>query len=130
MAAAVQVTSQTFQALVDKGGIILLDWWAPWCGPCRSFGPVFEKAADAHPDITFGKINTDEERELSGMFEIRSIPTLMVFREKVLIFAQPGAVPAAGLDEIIRQARSLDMGKVRKDLAEQEAAQKSKVPQA
>ena len=123
---AMQVTAANFQETVEKGGVVLLDWWAPWCGPCRAFAPVFEKAAETYADVTFGKINTDEEQQLAGMFEIRSIPTLMVFRDKVLVFAQPGALPAAALEDLIQQVKGLDMEKVLKDVEEQERAEKEK----
>ena len=99
MGSAKQVTAQNFRDTVEQGGIVLLDFWAPWCGPCRSFGPVFEKVAADNPDLTFGKVNTDEETELAGAFEIQSIPTLMVFRDRVLLYSQPGALGAAAVGE-------------------------------
>src|SRR5271166_2407501 len=120
MGGALQITAKNFRDTVEKGGIVLLDFWAPWCGPCRSFASVFEKVAADNPDITFGKVHTDEEAELAGAFEIRSIPTLMVFRDRVLLYSQPGALPAAGLEDIVRQVRAVDMDKVRAELAAQE----------
>ncbi len=122
MGSAKQVTAQNFRETVEQGGIVLLDFWAPWCGPCRNFAPVFEKVAEANPDITFGKVNTDEEAELAGAFEIQSIPTLMVFRDRVLLYSQPGALAAAALEDIVRQVRSVDMAKVRAELAAQAKA--------
>jgi thioredoxin 1 len=119
MGSAKQVTAQNFRDTVEQGGIVLLDFWAPWCGPCRSFAPVFEKVAADNPDLTFGKVNTDEETELAGAFEIQSIPTLMVFRDRVLLYSQPGALGAAALEDIVRQARAVDMEKVRAELAAQ-----------
>jgi len=119
--ATINVTGETFKDLVSRDGIVLLDFWASWCGPCRAFAPVFEKAAEKHTDITFGKVNTDEQQELSGAFQIQSIPTLMAFRDRVLIFSQPGALPAAALDQLIVKIRGLDMDEVRKKIAEHEA---------
>ena len=100
---------------------MLVDWWAPWCGPCRVFGPVFEKASEKHADIVFGKINTDEQKDLAQAFNIRSIPTLFIFREKVLLFAEAGSLPASALDQVIEKVRSLDMDEVRAKIAEEEA---------
>ena len=119
MGSAKQVTAQNFRETVEQGGIVLLDFWAPWCGPCRAFAPVFEKVAADNPDLTFGKVNTDEETELAGAFDIQSIPTLMVFRDRVLLYSQPGALGAAALEDIVRQVRAVDMEKVRAELAAQ-----------
>ncbi len=116
----VEVTSKNFKEVVEKDGIVLLDWWAPWCGPCRTFGPTYEKVAGKNADITFGKVNTEDQPELAGSFDIRSIPTLMILRDKVLLFSQPGALPEAALEDLIKQVRALDMEKVRAEIAEQE----------
>jgi thioredoxin 1 len=118
----VEITQQNFKPTVAKDGIVLIDWWAAWCGPCRAFAPTFEKVAAKHPDIVFGKVDTEAQQELAGSFDIRSIPTLMILRDQVLLFSQPGALPEAALEDLIRQVRALDMDKVRADIAEQERA--------
>jgi len=128
--ATVQLTEKNFQDTVENNDIVLIDYWAPWCAPCRAFGPVFEKASDKHPDVVFGKVNTEDEQGLAAAFSIRSIPTLMVFRQKVLLFAQPGMLPANVLDDLIGQVKALDMDKVRKEIAEEESKQKGSQPQA
>jgi thioredoxin 1 len=120
MKATVDITEANFKSVAEKDGIVLIDWWAPWCGPCRMFGPTYEKVAGRHPDITFGKVNTEEEQSLAGAFDIRSIPTLMILRDKVLLFSQAGALPEAALEDVIRQVRELDMEKVRAEIAAQE----------
>jgi len=119
--ATVKITSQNFEAIVKKGGVVLLDWWAPWCGPCRAFGPIFERVAGANPDIVFGKVNTEEEPELAGQFNISSIPTLMVIKDSALIFSQPGMLPEKALADLVAQARTVDMEQVRKKLSKAEA---------
>ena len=116
----VELTQQSFEQTVNAGGIVLVDWWASWCGPCRMFAPTYEKVAAKHPDIVFGKVDTEAQQALAGSFDIRSIPTLMILRDKVLLFSQAGAMPEAALEDIIRQVRALDMEKVRSEIAEQE----------
>jgi thioredoxin len=118
--ATVALTTENFNQYVEKDGVLVIDWWAPWCGPCRTFGPIYDKASEKHTDVTFGKINTEEQPDLAGTFQIQAIPTLMVFRDQVLVFARPGVVPAAALDDLISQVRALDMDDVRKQLAEQD----------
>jgi len=121
--ATVALTAENFNQYVEKDGVLVIDWLAPWCAPCRAFGPVYDKASETHADVTFGKVNTEEQPELAGTFQIQAIPTLMVFRDQVLVFARPGAIPAAALDEIISQVRALDMDDVRKKIAEEEKAE-------
>jgi thioredoxin 1 len=117
----IELTQENFDNTITDNSMVIIDFWAPWCGPCRGFAPVYEKAAEAHPDIVFAKINTDEQQELAGSFGIRSIPTLMVFREQVILFQQAGALPGNALEQVITQAKSMDMEKVRAELAAQES---------
>jgi thioredoxin len=121
--ATVELTKENFQDVVTKNDMVVVDFWAPWCGPCKGFAPVFETASGQHADIVFAKVNADDEQELAGAFSIRSIPYVMFFRERVIVFAQAGALPAEGLDSVIRQARALDMAKVHKQVAEQQSQQ-------
>ena len=113
----VELTKDSFQEAIRPDNTLIVDFWAPWCGPCRGFAPVFEKAAQTHPDITFAKVNTDVEQELAGALGLRSIPTLMVFREQVLLFSQPGALSGGQLEELLEKVQSLDMEKVHQDIA-------------
>ena len=101
-----EITQQNFESVVDKDGIVFIDWWAPWCGPCKSFGPTYESVAAKHPDITFGKVNTENEQALAQAFDIRSIPTLMILRDKVLLYSQAGAMPESALEDLVRQVRA------------------------
>ena len=116
--ATIDLTRDSFEAVIRDNAIVLADFWAPWCGPCRQFAPVYESLSEQHKDIVFAKINTEEERELAGHFQIRSIPTLMVFREQIIVFSQPGALPPAALASVIGKVRELDMDAVRKEIAE------------
>jgi thioredoxin len=118
--ATIALSKDNFEQVVTGNDTVIVDFWAPWCGPCRGFAPVFEATSEKHVGVVFAKVNTEEEPELAGHFEIRSIPTLMVFREKVLLFSQPGALPAAGLEALIRKVKEIDMAQVHRDIAEQE----------
>lgn len=123
MVATVNLGQEGFEATVSKPGIVLVDFWATWCGPCRMFGPVFEKVAQANPDITFAKVDTEAEQELAGALRITSIPTLMVFRDGYLLYAEPGALPEAALKTLVERVRALDMEKLKKEAEAQDAAQ-------
>jgi thioredoxin 1 len=123
--ATMNLTKDSFQETIEKNGIVLVDWWAAWCGPCRAFGPVFERVSEKHPDAVFAKVDTEAEQELAGAFGIRSIPTLMIFRDKVLLYAEPGALPEEALEEIIAKVKALDMDDVRRRIAERESAGKA-----
>ena len=120
--ATVALTQSTFADTISSNDIVLVDWWASWCGPCRMFAPIFETAATTHPDLVFAKVDTEAEQALAGAAGIQSIPTLMVFREQVLVFSQPGAIPAAALEDLIAQVRALDMDEVRRSVGESTAA--------
>lgn len=121
--AVLDLNQENFESTVLDNDFVIVDFWAPWCGPCRAFAPTFEAAAEKHTDITFAKVNTEIEQGIAANFQIRSIPTLMIFREKVIIYSQPGSLPASGLEELISKVRELDMAQVHKEIAEEQATQ-------
>ena len=114
-----ELTKENFEQVITSNPTVIVDYWAPWCGPCRGFAPVFERVAEANPDVVFAKVNTDDEQEIAQHFQIRSIPTLMVFREQIIVFSQPGALPQNALEQVVAKAKTLDMEEVRKQIAEQ-----------
>lgn len=121
--AVINLTKDAFDKVIADNQMIIFDFWAEWCGPCKQFGPIFEAVAEKHPDIVFAKVNVEEEQELAGMFQVRSIPTVAMMREQVVVFANPGMIPAENLEQVIQQMRDLDMNKVRADIEAQQAQQ-------
>lgn len=120
--AAIELNKDNFETTISSNDVVIVDFWAPWCGPCRGFAPIYEAASENHPNIIFAKVNTEEQQELAGYFQIRSIPTLMVFREQVILYSEAGSLPASALDALIDQVMGLDMAQVHKDIAEQQQA--------
>jgi len=119
--AAIELNKDNFESTISSNDVVIIDFWAPWCGPCRGFAPIYEAASENHANIIFAKVNTEEQQELAGYFQIRSIPTLMVFREQVILYSEAGSLPASTLDALIDQVMGLDMVQVHKDIAEQQA---------
>jgi len=120
--AIVNLSKDPFRDIISENDTVLVDFWAPWCGPCRQFAPVFDSMSEQHPDVVFAKVNTEEEQQLAAHFNIRSIPTLMAFRQQIIVFSQPGALPPAGLATVIEKVAELDMDEVRRQIAEQQKA--------
>mgnify|MGYP001820527225 FL=1 len=118
--ATVNLTNETFSDTINNNDIVIIDFWAEWCGQCKNFSPIYEEASEKHEDIVFAKVNTEEEQELGASFQIRSIPTLMIFREKIILYSQPGMIGAPQLDELVEKVKELDMDMVRAEVAEQE----------
>ena len=125
-----ELTKENFEEVITNNDTVVVDYWAEWCGPCKSFGPVFEKVSEDFPDAVFAKVDTQNEQEIASMFQIRSIPTLMIFREKVIVLSQPGALPEGALREVVTKAENLDMVEVHKQVAAQQAAQEKQAPPA
>jgi thioredoxin 1 len=123
--ATVELTKENFEQVVTGNDVVIVDFWAPWCAPCRAFAPTFEQASEQHADVVFAKVNTEEEQEVAGAFNIRSIPTLMVFREKVILYAEAGSLPAQVLEQVITQAKGVDMSAVHREIAERGAEAQS-----
>ena len=124
--ATIALTKDNFEQVVSGNDMVLVDFWAPWCGPCKGFAPVFEASSEKHTDVVFGKVNTDDEQDLAASFNIRSIPTLMFFREKVILFSQAGALPGSALEQVIAQGRELDMTAVHTEIADRESGSQAK----
>lgn len=118
--ATVELTKENFEQTITGNDIVIIDFWAPWCGPCKEFGPIFEKVSDAYPDIVFGKVNTEEQQELAGYFQIQSIPTTVILREGIAIFKQPGLLPEEALTDVLKQAKELDMEMVKREIAKEQ----------
>ncbi len=116
--AVVELNKQNFESVVTGSPTVVVDYWAPWCGPCRAFAPVYERVAEKHGDVVFAKLNTEDEQEIAAHFQIRSIPTLMVFRDSIIVFSQPGALPQGALEQVVEKAKALDMDEVRRKIAE------------
>ena len=121
--ATMELTKENFREVIENNDTVIIDFWASWCGPCKAFAPIFEAASEKHPDVVFAKVNTEEQRELAAAYRIQSIPTIMLLRQQILLYSQPGMLSAAQLDDLLKQARELDMDKVRKEIEEQESQQ-------
>lgn len=126
--ATVEATQANFADLINKNDLVIVDFWAPWCGPCRAFAPIYEQVSEGHADVVFAKVNTEEEQALAGSFQIRSIPTLMVFREQIIVFAQAGSMPGSALEHLITEAKALDMDEVRREIEAEKQQGQAKNP--
>lgn len=124
--ATVDVTAENFNEIISNNDFVIVDFWAPWCGPCKGFAPLYDELSEKYPDIVFAKVNTEEEQALASEFQIRSIPTLMIFREQIILFSQPGAPQGSQMEQIIEQAQDLDMAEVKKDIEQQQADEAAK----